>query len=77
MKGLTFKIEPDGVEYKVIDILAPKNSKYQYIIYTDDEEIFASRYTVNKDRQVSLSDVEEEYEGDYIDKRLEEIQNGN
>ena len=77
MKGLTFKIEPDGVEYKVIDILAPKNSKYQYIIYTDDEEIFASRYTVNKDRQVSLSDVEEEYEWDYIDKRLEEIQNGN
>ena len=76
MKELTFKIDPKGKEYKVIDITTPKDGKYQYIIYTDGEEIYASRYTVNG-TEVSLSNIEDESEWDYIDKRLEEIQNGN
>ncbi len=75
MNGLTFKFSDNGEEYKVMDILAPSNSKYQYIIYTNGEEIFASRYSVSKDKKVTLSDVEEEYEWDYIDKVLMEGKN--
>ena len=56
MNGLTFKFSDNGEEYKVMDILAPSNSKYQYIIYTNGEEIFASRYSVSKDKKVTLSD---------------------
>lgn len=76
MEGLTFKFEPNGEEYRVINIVAPKNGKYQYIIYTDGQEIFASRYVVNN-KHVILSDIEEEYEWEYIDKILMEVKNGN
>lgn len=71
----TFKIENDGKEYKIIKILAPKNSENRYIIYTDDsKEYYASRYTMLND-EIVLHNINEEYEWNYIDERIKEIKN--
>lgn len=75
MKNNTFII--DNEEYKIIKILNPSNSENKYLIYTDkDNEYYASRF-VEENGNIKLYDIAEEYEWDYIDKRMEEILHGN
>lgn len=70
MNDLTFKVMVDGneLEYKVLKILTPYNSKHQYVIYTDDNiNHYASRYEL-VDGKIILKPILEEYEWDYIEK---------
>ena len=67
----------DNEEYKIIKILSPSNSENKYLIYTDkDNEYYASRF-IEENGNIKLYDIAEEYEWDYIDKRMEEILHGN
>lgn len=75
MDNLTFSINDNGniIEYKIIKILTPANSQYQYIVYTDnDNDYYASRYELVNDN-VILKPILEEYEWDYINKFMEEV----
>lgn len=75
MNNNTFII--DNEEYKIIKILSPSNSENKYLIYTDkDNEYYASRF-IEENGNIKLYDIAEEYEWDYIDKRMEEILHGN
>lgn len=74
-----FSVNSNGIikEYNIIKILAPKDFEHKYIIYTDkDNNYFASRF-VNVNGDIILEDIDNEFERDYIDKRMEEINSGN
>ena len=73
MQNLRFSINDNGVltEYKILKILTPSNSDFQYIIYEDDKNnTYASRYEL-KNQEVILKPIEESYEWEYIDGYLE------
>ena len=73
MNNLSFSINDNGIliEYKIKKILAPSNSEYQYVIYTDNKDnTFASRYEI-VDNKITLKPIEHDYEWQYIDKQLE------
>lgn len=72
MNNNTFSITVKGKEYKyrIIKILHNNKLKHNYIVYTDENETYASRYTlINND--VILEDIEKKEEWDFIDNCLE------
>ena len=74
MDNLRFSINDDGVltEYKIIKILTPKDSKYQYVVYTDhDDNIYSSRYDI-VDGNIVLKPIEDDYEWQYINSHIKE-----
>ena len=71
MKDTTFKINNNGklLEYTILKVLVPQNSKFQYLIYTDGKETFASRFdSING--EIILNPVEEDYEWHYIEQSM-------
>lgn len=71
MKEKYFKVIENNVEkeYKIVKII--KHNNISYIVYTeDDEEFFASRYSVVNNK-VILDEIKNDDEWDYIDEVLE------
>ena len=65
------KFSDEDKEYHVIKVLNPKNSKYNYIIYEDDSDTYASRYEII-DGQIKLFDIEDDDEWIYIHENMED-----
>lgn len=72
MNDNTFSITVGGKEYiyQIIKTLRNNKLKHNYIIYTDGNDVYSSRYTIfNND--VVLEDIENDEEWTFIDNYLE------
>lgn len=71
MKDTTFKIINDGVEkeYNIIKIVPSSKMNKNYIIYSDDRDIYAARCEI-KDNKIKLFQIEDDKEYDYLDEIL-------
>jgi len=77
MDNYKFIINDNGIdyEYQVVRMVNISNSKYQYVIYKDNNnEYFASRCEVVSN-ELKLMPIEEEYEWEELDKFFQEVIN--
>jgi len=67
-----FKVIEDGneVTYEIVKLC--KNNDNNYIIYRDDKDYYASRYTIY-DNKIQLDEIETNNEWDFIDMELKKI----
>ena len=56
-----------NINYEVIDVF--NSNGINYIVFTDDNNIYASRYTV-KNGNFSFQDIENDFEWQMIEKRI-------
>jgi len=67
-----FKVLEDGIERKYEIVKLCKNKDYNYIIYKDKENYYASRYNVINNK-IELDEIVTDDEWDFIDQELNKI----
>lgn len=75
MKDNKIQIVQDGkmVEYDIILLCRNVKSGYNYVIYGDKNEYYASRYKIIKGNLI-LEKINDEEEWNFIDKELEKVE---
>ena len=59
------------IEQDIVKILLPTNAKYKYIVYKDNKEnLYSSRFDVDNNNNIILSDLKYKYEFDYVNRIL-------